>query len=202
MRFCAYCHLSAPIFAETFLRGFYHSCAFQGSAGNFSVLTHLFFEVFLCKGSLELCNALVAVLRCSVEQVHLYAQIAFYGVLEGCMEHLQLFAVYNLFRTQLFSAVFLIGNDRQKRKVHVRRHFVHVDVGRNHITLSVSVAQKSVRCFKKRSALICGQLLRLRDNPITQHVDIRTFLHANAFKPLRNKSSLQHRLIFKCEIII
>jgi len=118
------------------------------------------------------------------------------------MEHLQLFAVYNLFRTQLFSAAFLIGNNRQKREVHVRRYFVHVDVCGNHVALSVSVTQKSIRRFKKRSALICGQLLRLRDNPIAQHVDICTLLHANAFKPLRNKGSLRHRLIFKCEVII
>lgn len=73
MRFRTYRHLSAPVFAETFFCGFYHGRAFQGSAGNFSVLAYLFLEIFFCKGSLELCNAPVAILRRSIEQMHLYA---------------------------------------------------------------------------------------------------------------------------------
>lgn len=64
---------SVRLFCRNLFLWFYHGRAFQGSAGNFSVLAYLFLEIFFCKGSLELCNAPVAVLRRSIEQMHLYA---------------------------------------------------------------------------------------------------------------------------------
>ena len=118
------------------------------------------------------------------------------------MERLKLFTGQKLFGAQLLATTSPIGDNGHKRKVHVRCGLVHVNIRRDHVAFPVSVTHERIHRFKKISASVRRKLFWLRDNPVTQYINVCTLLHPNFAHPLVNEVYLRKLLVFRRQIII